>query len=144
MKHILAIVLFVLAVGYSASGQKTITPVSWEFKLEPINTKDFKLIATASIAPSWVLYSQFMDPDGPIPTSFIVNGSEIQFKEESKVKKEMDKIFEMEVMKFEKKAIFSTVIQKGNSNVVTGSVVFMTCDGFKCLPPATVPFELKF
>ncbi|MCZ2101060.1 MAG: hypothetical protein LC107_05935 [Chitinophagales bacterium] len=143
MKNSVLVFLTLIIAGFSLAAQKP-NPVTWDFKLEQVNNKDYKLIATASIAPSWVLYSQFTGSDGPVPTSFMVNGKDVQLKEESKVISEMDKIFEMEVKHFKHSAVFTKIIQKGNEASVKGSVEFMTCDGLKCLPPATIPFDLKF
>lgn len=144
MKHILVVILFMFTVNFTMTGQKGTSPVSWDFKIEKVNANDYKLMATATIAPSWVLYSQFTDPEGPVPTSFMVNGKSAQLKEDGELIKEMDKLFEVVVKKFKHKTVFSTTIQKGNNNSVKGSVEFMTCDGLKCLPPTTVPFDLKF
>lgn len=133
--------MFCLFTGLSLTAQK-INPITWDFKLEKINSDEYKLVATATIAPMWSLYSQFTDPDGPVPTTFMINGQEVRFKEEGKVIKEIDNIFEVEVKHFKNNAVFSTLVRKSDS--LKGSVEFMTCDGLKCLPPAKVPFDLKF
>jgi hypothetical protein len=121
-----------------------VSPVSWKFEMKKINTTDYEITATATMQPSWVLYSQFTNPDGPIPTLFLVNGAEVKFEEKSKVIKEHDDMFDVEVMKFKEKSVF---IYKGSNPAATpikGSVEYMTCDGERCLPPVEVAFDLKF
>jgi thiol:disulfide interchange protein DsbD len=102
------------------------------------------MIATATMQKTWVLYSQFTDDNGPIPTSFIVNDAEVKFEEKSKALKEYDDMIEVEVIKFKDKAVFTKKfpIKKGES--ISGYVTYMTCDGEKCLPPTDVAFDLKY
>ena len=143
MKTVVALLFLSLAINFSVSGQKT-APVTWKFELNKINNNDYKLVATASIDPTWAVYSQFTDPEGPVPTSFTVNGKQIKLKEESHLIEEMDKIFEVEVRTFMGKAIFTTIVHKGKNNTLKGTVEYMTCNGLVCIPPVTIPFELKF
>ena len=143
MNNSIFVFLFFLFAGFSLTAQKT-NPVSWDFKLEKVSSDEYKLVATAFIAPMWALYSQFTDPEGPVPTSFIVNGQEVRFTEESKAIREIDKIFEVEVQHFKNQAVFSTLVSKSKGDSLKGSVEFMTCDGLKCLPPTKVLFDLKF
>lgn len=120
------------------------SPVAWTFETKKLDNHNIEMIATATMQKSWVLYSQFMDDNGPIPTSFIVNGIEVKFEEKSKALKEFDVMFEVEVIKFKDKAVFTKVfpIKKGES--ISGFVTYMTCDGVKCLPPTDVTFDLKY
>ena len=63
---------------------------------------------------------------------------------DEKAIKEFDNMFDVDVIKFKDKAIFTKKfpIKKGVS--LSGYVTYMTCDGEKCLPPTDVPFDLKF
>ena len=119
-----------MSFSHLSIAQKT-SPVAWDFKLIKINAHEYKFTATATMQPTWVLYSQFTDPEGPVPTTFTVNGKQIQLKEESHLMTEMDEMFMVEVKKFKNTAI-------------KGDVEYMTCDGLRCLPPTKVPFELNF
>ena len=120
------------------------SPVSWTFETKKVDDQNVEVIATATMQKTWVLYSQFTDENGPIPTSFVVNNTDVKFDEKSKAIKEFDNMFEVEVIKFKEKAIFTKTfpIKKGES--LTGYVTYMTCDGVKCLPPTDVTFDLKF
>jgi hypothetical protein len=120
------------------------SPVSWKFDIKKTSDADYVVTATATMKPSWVLYSQFTSPDGPIPTLFMVNGSEAKFVEESKVIKEHDEMFDVEVSKFKEVAIFTYKGSKAGNAGIKGSVEYMICDGERCLPPVEVKFELKY
>lgn len=148
MKNLIYLFFFIPAFISPIMGQglyNTIeSPVKWDFKLDKINSGQYKVIATATMETPWVLYSQFTDSDGPIPTSFTVDGQDVVFKEESKVFSEIDDLFEVMVKTFKNKAVFSAILTKSGKNNVTGSVEFMTCDGTKCLPPTEVAFNLTY
>lgn len=120
------------------------SPVTWKFELKKISTSDYIITATAKMKTSWVLYSQFTNPDGPIPTLFMINGSKVKFVEESKVIKEHDDMFDVEVLKFKETAVFTFKGSNPASTSIKGSVEYMTCDGERCLPPVEVKFDLKF
>lgn len=120
------------------------SPVSWTFDLKKVNENEYQFTASAVMKDNWVIYSQKTEDGGPIPTSFMLNGEAAELNEESKVIKEFDDIFDIYVMKFKDKAIFTKKIQKNRLDVLQGYVEYMTCDGAKCLPPAEVTFELKF
>ncbi len=122
----------------------TVSPVTWTFEAKNLDADNVEVIATATMQKSWVLYSQFTDDNGPIPTSFIVNGLEVKFDEKSKALKEFDNMFDVEVIKFKNKAVFTKTFAIKKGDTISGYVTFMTCDGAKCLPPADVNFDLKF
>jgi thiol:disulfide interchange protein DsbD len=144
MKLLFLVFVNVLILGVGVSGQKQ-SPVSWSFELVRIDGENFELKATAVMQKSWVIYSQFTDDGGPIPTIFLVDGVVMQLDEKSKVIKEFDDMFDVNVMKFKESAVFTKKINKDkNKSGLTGSVEYMTCDGTRCLPPAEVKFELKY
>jgi len=120
------------------------TPVRWSFEIKKINNIEFEILATATIEKGWILYSQFTDDNGPVPTQFVIDEQVVRFDEKSTSMKEFDPLFEVEVIKFKDKAIFSKIIKKSATGNVSGYVTFMTCDGAKCLPPADVNFNLDF
>lgn len=120
------------------------TPVAWTFELKKSTDTDYEIVATAKLNPLWVIYSQFTDDAGPIPTFFTVNGIEVKFEEKSKMIKEFDEMFDVEVMKFKEKAIFTHKIKKVDGKGIKVTVEYMTCDGARCLPPAEVAFDLYY
>ena len=145
MKNI--ILLFALST-LSTIGYSQINPVSWQFRLEKVDQTTHQLICEATIDAGWFVYSQFLNPDeGPIPTKITIDENDevtvVGKSEETGGRKEgMDPIFEMMIVKFGKKAVFSQKIKVGNAQVVTGNIEYMTCDDEQCLPPTTESFEL--
>ena len=67
---------------------------------------------------------------------FILKGKN---EESGDIKVSYDKVFEMEIAKFKKTAIFTQQIEiKDDSKPFHGYLTFMTCDDTKCLPPTDV------
>lgn len=126
-------------------------PVKWEFESKKLSEDTYELTFIANIEEHWALYSQFIEEGGPIPTAFTFEDSDtytlidnVVESDENKVTKH-DSVFEMEVSKFYDKAVFTQIIKVTNPEaVVSGSLVFMTCDDERCLPPTDVPFEFSF
>lgn len=145
IKKIIFSVLFAFAIlSIQAEIQK---PVTWSFSNKKLSDTEFDLILTASIDNSWHLYSQFIGEGGPVPTSFKFKPSADytlvgKVSESPKPKKIFEKVFEMEVAFFEKKATF---IQKVRLKVPTakirGTLTFMVCDDSQCLPPEDIDFS---
>ena len=125
-----------------AMGQKT-SPVSWKFDIKMISNAEVEVIATADLAKGWVTYSQFTDPEGPIPTEFVIGDQKINFEEKTKPIKELDEMFGVEVIKFKSQAIFVKKIPVPASGKVEGYVTYMTCDGSRCLPPVDANFSIN-
>lgn len=119
-------------------------PVKWTFELKKIKNSEYELIATATIKHGWMMYSQFTEDNGPVPTSFTIGDKEVKFEEKSKSSKEFDPLFEVNVVKFKEEAIFSFKFKKEDVHNCKGYVTFMTCDGEKCLPPTDVDFDLAY
>lgn len=124
-------------------------PVSWSFGAEHVSGSKYLVKFTADIDKNWVLYSQHLDEDGPIPTGFFFTDNEELIlvggvEEKSKAIREMDDLFGMEVIKFKDKAEFEQVVElKNSAATLSGELEFMTCDGAKCLPPTTIEFNIK-
>ncbi len=134
-------------------------PVTWTYSKEQISESKYELIFEADIEEGWAIYSNDIKNNGvdcdieicPLPVSFLFDDSDdfilvdnlIEDKENKKTS--FDPIFQMEVTKFSKKAIFRQVIELINDNViVSGYLTFMTCDDTKCLPPTDVDFKFSF
>ena len=121
-------------------------PVNWSFEMDNDNTH---IIMTAKMQKDWVVYSQNTGLGGPVPTAFKFEKSEdytisSEVNELSEAIIGFDKVFEVEVIKFKDEATFEQTVQIHNKGaIIHGSVTYMTCDGQKCLPPRTVPFEVK-
>ncbi|MBK9688865.1 MAG: hypothetical protein IPO65_14360 [Saprospiraceae bacterium] len=139
-------VLPLLFLSLLSMAQKS--PVSWSFTLDKTKAQKSEFKATAQINKGWNIYAVYMSDEGPIPTSFtfdqVQNGAiEGKIKEMSKSIKGFDELFEMEVVKFKEEAVFTQAFTNTGALRVKGSVTFMCCDSERCLPPATVQFDLK-
>jgi thiol:disulfide interchange protein DsbD len=149
MKKII-IILLVLAYAWSAQSQ-IYNPVTWSFDSKHLSGDKFELIYTAKIDDGWTIYSQYLESeDGPVATTFefdegdhfSTNGKNNEDKLNRK--EGFDKIFQMNVTKYTKKAIFRQKVKvKDYAKPITGYLTFMTCDASKCLPPKDIDFEFK-
>ena len=66
MKYLLTALFFV--ASFFASAQAT--HVKWKKTVEQTSDKNYNLIFEAQIEKGWHLYSQFLPPDGAMPTVF--------------------------------------------------------------------------
>ena len=108
------------------------------------------ILIQADMDDDWVIYSQHTDPEGPIPLEFEfitsdpiqLDGDVIELTEPTKMMSEM---FGVEVIKFKEAASFEQKLKERPAGGALGiSVTYMTCDSKRCLPPTTVPLEVKF
>lgn len=142
--------IFILFSFFALSVQGQIfTPVKWTFELKPTGKDEYTFVAKATIEDGWWVYSQHLGgQDGPIPTSIIYEeGDHFKLvgknKESDNAKTIYDKVFEMDLTKFQK---YFTIEQKikilDASRPVTGYLEYMTCNDERCLPPTEVDFKL--
>jgi len=138
-----AIVIIFTFLSYS--GQQEY-PVTWKINSEKTGTNSFEVKFEAFIEEGWVIYGMSSPADGPVATSFdFEEENGIVFEgntaEITKATSRFEPLFDTEVLKFSKRAIFSQkVSQIGSSKVLNGNIKYMACDGTKCLPPTDVPF----
>jgi thiol:disulfide interchange protein DsbD len=143
------LLLVALAVGFASLAQAQIfDPVKWAVSIENRTATTADLILTATIEKGWHLYSQHLDGDGPVPTTF-------SFKQlgtatlkgavsEGKGKVELDPNFDMQLKYFEGTARFvQKIALTPKATEVKGEVEFMVCDDKRCLPPSVEEFDVK-
>lgn len=128
-----------------------LTPVKWNISTEKISDTAYYIHFKASIDAGWKLYSQFIAPGGPIPTSFsfanantgayVLNGS---VEEVTKPEQQKEPLFDNMLLKyFKHEAHFrQKVTVTDTSATVKGSFEFMTCDATQCLPAETREFSV--
>ena len=125
-------------------------PVSWS--TEAIKKGNQVIVNfTAELAPSWNIYSQFLESDeGPVATSItfeVLDGLKPQGEtvEMGDKKEAFDPLFEMKVAKFSKTVTFRQVFEITNESaeVVKGYITYMVCDEEKCLPPTDYDFSVN-
>lgn len=127
------------------------SPVTWTWEAEQLSDTEYELIFKADIEDGWTLYSQHIDGDGPIPTSFLFFDIGKHFEligetqEEGYKKEGFDPIFEIDVAKFVKgSAYFKQKVKVlDNSLPIAGYLTFMTCDDEQCLPPKDIDFTFS-
>lgn len=147
-QNLLLLLLIILGSTVTAFPQ-VLKPVKWSFTTKQISNSESQLIFTATIEPTWHLYSQDIPPDGPVPTSFTFEpGPEYKLigkVKEPKAKEEFDKNFDMVVKYFADKAVFTQKIEvlTDKDFVIKGFLEFMCCDDSRCLPPDEVDFEFR-
>ncbi len=142
------ILLLASLVTLSVSAQ-IYNPVKWKITLTPAGDGNYTFLAKATIEEGWSVYSQYLEnEDGPIATTVNFDaGSHYKLigknKESDNAKKIFDKVFEMEVVKFQKYYSIEQKIKVTDpSKPIVGYVNFMTCNDERCLPPTDVEFEL--
>ena len=123
-------------------------PVAWEFSKEDFGGGEYELFFKASIEDGWYLYSQFVEDDGPLPTTFTFSESDsyelIGTTQEGEPKQEYDPNFDMVLSYFTKEAVFSQKVKAISSDAqVDGELMFMVCDATQCLPPEYIEFSFK-
>lgn len=134
------IFLSTLAAGHGQSEQ----PVKWDFDVQKVSDTEIELKATATMKPGWVIYSQFTEEGGPIPTRFEVDGQPVVLEELPKAITQFDEMFDMKVSKLKEKAAFTIRMKATPGRTLRGTVEFMTCDGARCLPPKEIVFEKRY
>jgi len=128
-------------------GQAQKDVVKWNAEIVHESGDSYSVVLTADIDDKWCIYSQHLGDEGPIPTEFTFNESDLYIIDGKTVESDenreetMDDMFGMKLTKYKKKAIFTQSISaKGNLDKVEGTVTYMTCDDKRCLPPTTIDF----
>ena len=146
MRSLLLLLAFLVSQAVSA---QIYNPVKWNFTLTAAADGNYTLLAKATIDEGWWVYSEYLENEnGPIPTTINYDaGTHYKLvgksKESENAKKIYDKLFEMEVIKFQKSFTIEQKIKITDpSKPITGYLNFMTCNDERCLPPVDVEFEL--
>ena len=122
-------------------------PVSWDFSQDKLSDHEIELKFKASIEDHWHVYSQYINDDGPIPTSFVFFESNdfelVGSTNEGESIEEFDPNFDMVLKYFESEEIFSQKVKVLTKNAFTinGEINFMACDEAQCIFPMPVPFS---
>lgn len=124
--------------------------VNWKYYTKKIADQTYEVHITASVSPSWHIYSQTTPEGGPLPTtiSFTKNpllsftGSP---REVGKLRQKHEEVFGVDVKYFDGEVDFVQVVNLKNKvkTNLSGSIEFMVCNDSQCLPPQTIPFSIK-
>jgi len=145
-------VLTLLSFLFFCSGlnaQDFVDPVAWTHIMHENSDGSYSVVFRANIEEDWVLYSQHTNPEGPVPTSFEFDPGEClvlegKVEESDGAITENSDLFGVDVIKFKEQATFTQKIIPNCEGKLASSIVFMTCDGERCLPPKEVKFEIDF
>lgn len=149
MKNFLRGILLLVAVFFSHTiFSQAENPVKWKLTSVKVNDCEYDLVFSGTIDDHWHLYSLNMKgDDGPVPSSIKLDKStdyEPAGKPtENKPIKIYDKVFDMDVMYFEKSVTFKQRIRLKSDKeiVVKGMYEYETCTDEKCTFPPATPFE---
>ena len=147
MKKLLFIVIAILTFNVNAQIED---PVEWSFSYDSISQDSYILTIKAKIERGWNIYSQFVNPDGPIPTSFVFEESEdfklVGIVNEPDPNTKYDPVFQMELSSFQDEVVFTQEIKLLNKVLPTikGELEFMACNEKMCLPPDYVDMIFDF
>lgn len=124
-------------------------PAHFKITTQQLNSTNYKILFQVKIDEPWHIYSIHQNPDdGPMPTSIKFNPSpdyELVGKlQQSKGIKEMDKVFQVEVEYFSKKAEFwqEIKVKKSGKIKISGTYEYQACTDDKCVFPPAEPFEI--
>ncbi|MEM1123499.1 MAG: protein-disulfide reductase DsbD domain-containing protein, partial [Bacteroidota bacterium] len=124
-------------------------PATWSGSVEKISDTEYKLTFNADLKEGWYTYSQFTDPDGPIPTTFYFTEADHyelvgKAEEIGKIKEAPEPAFGgIVVKKFvgNKATFIQTVKVTDAATPIAGELEFMACDNEMCTPPTPVSFS---
>lgn len=155
MKYIMTLFFLIISLFsvqaqvFSSPTSQIVNPITWDANLEQVNDSIYKLIFTAKLEKGWHLYSQEVDQDGPIPTTFTFNSLPNTYEligntKEPEVPAVYDEVFEMDIKFFDDEAVFIQEIKVFDKDaMIEVEVEFMVCDDEQCLPPDVAPFQFS-
>jgi len=135
--------IYILLSGTWAFSQEKI---QWSFDYVPYPAS---LQISAKIENGWHLYALDLDPSiGPVPTQIVLEKNKAvqvlnAFEANTKAKQSYDPNFGAEVSYFENSFEARNRIKVKKPTTVKGELTYMLCDDKRCLPPKTIPFEIK-
>ena len=151
MKKLLILAAF-LALAVPAGAQMR-QPVKWEVSSKKVKKNVYEIQAAGKIRAGWHIYDLQEYVGGPNPTVFTVSGEAVESvapaKITSKIHREMDEVFGMEIGTCEDAVTIVQkvkVLQDGVQDVKV-NIEWQACNKGNCLPPddfeATVQVEGK-
>jgi Disulphide bond corrector protein DsbC len=139
------ILLIIGAHGFS----QVKNPVKWSFASKKINETTYEVSMTATLDPSWHIYSQTTPEGGPTATTVSFSKNPLvmldgDVKEVGKLEQKHEELFGVDVKQFSNKLTFiQTVKLKAKAKTaINGTIEFMTCNNKECLPPTTQKFSV--
>ncbi|MBS1647939.1 MAG: thioredoxin family protein [Bacteroidetes bacterium] len=141
--------LFFVLFSFFIQAQEQINPVSIKIESKKVSDTEYDLVFHATIEDTWHMYSITQSGDGPQPTRIEFTPSSdyelIGKLKESKPIEEMDKVFDMQVAFFNKKATFTQRIKvkTQKSFSLSGKYEYQACTDVKCIFPPPKKFSIE-
>jgi hypothetical protein len=143
MRAALQLFIFISFLSTSAFSQEKI---QWNFDYVAFPSS---IQISAKIENGWHLYALDLDPSiGPVPTQIVLEKNKLvkelqPFEVSTTAKKSYDANFGAEVSYYEQVFHAHKRILVKKPTIVKGELTYMLCDDKRCLPPKTIPFEIK-
>ena len=147
MKRLSLLIVCLLAtIGVNA---QQLDPAKWSYKVNEISATEAELVFSVKLDAGWHLYSQYTDPNGPLPLVFEFAKSN-DYKLDGKVTEpkpheEMDAMFGCVVKSFSGTATFRQKIKKNTDKdfIVKGVLSYQLCNDGSCIAPEDHDFIFK-
>ena len=145
---LLGLVSLMCLLGNHAVAQQ-LDPAKWSYSVKETSATEAELVFTAKIEDGWHLYSQYTDPEGPLPIVFEFTKSgdyELVGKvKEPKPHEEMDPLFDCMVRSFSGTVVFRQKVKRLSENdfTVKGVLSYQMCNNGSCIAPEDREFSFN-
>ena len=139
---------FIFLTCSSVSCYAQMSPVAWSFEAQIDSSNVVKFVAKATIEKGWYIYNVGNTTEGPIDTQVkfdLQDGQVILKNIDIRAKSDvfLDPIYLKMVSTLRGFVQISQKITDANGKgIVKGNIIYMACDKSKCLPPASISFDL--
>ena len=147
MKKILVLAaLLVACLGLQA---QQLDPVKWSYSVKETSPTEAELLFTAKLDAGWHLYSQYTDPNGPLPINFEFEDNAAYQRLgkvlEPKPHEEMDEVFGVVVKSFGGTVVFRQKVKRLSDKdfTVKGILNYQLCNDGSCIAPEDRDFVFK-
>ena len=147
MKRILVLAaLLVACLGLQA---QQLDPVKWSYSVKETSPTEAELLFTAKLDAGWHLYSQYTDPNGPLPINFEFEDNAAYQRLgkvlEPKPHEEMDEVFGVVVKSFGGTVVFRQKVKRLSDKDLTikGILNYQLCNDGSCIAPEDRDFAFK-
>jgi hypothetical protein len=143
------VIFYLITVLSIANASAQQNPVQWETTVKKISNNVYEVHVKALIESSWHLYSQTTPPGGPLPSEIVFSKNPVAnfdgaVKEMGELKKEHSEVFGVDVLYFNNTVDFvQRITTRGIKTNISGTVKYMVCNDKQCLPPKTIPIQVK-
>ncbi|MBS1652466.1 MAG: hypothetical protein JSU07_10685 [Bacteroidetes bacterium] len=142
-----AVVLFLILSNFLIAQQN---PITWATFYKSVSANEGEILITGTLEKGWHTYSQKVNADGPIATSFTfaphANYSLNEKTQEIGIHEEYVKAFDAKISVFSGKAEFVQKIKLKSKPskpfTIPVKVEYMCCNDAMCLPPKIIDLQV--